>query len=69
MLAVQLKELPLVKLLVERDEGPKPYGPGKRRRLEDRVTVTAAMLTVTVKKQATDISEWLMQEKSCVPDM
>ena len=55
-----MKGTPLVKLLVERNESPKSCGPGKRQRLEDQVTVMAAMLTVTVKKQATDISEWLM---------
>ena len=69
MIAIQSKELSLVKLLVEREERPKSSGFGKRRKLEDRVAVTAAMLTVAVKKQATDIAEWLMQEKSCVPDM
>jgi hypothetical protein len=81
--AVQAKNIPLIRLLlahganpekrekrlVERDERPKSSGSGKRRKLEDRVAVTAAMLTVAVKKQATDIAEWLMQEKSCVPDM
>jgi len=69
MLAIQSKELSLVKLLVERDERRKSSGSGKRRKLGDRVVVTAAMLTVAVKNQATDIAEWLMQEKSCVPDM
>ena len=69
ILAIQSKDLTLVKLLVERDERMGSSGPGKRRKLEDRVAVTAAMLTVAVKKQATDIAEWLMQEKSCVPDL
>jgi hypothetical protein len=69
MIAIQSKELSLVKLLVERDEMLKSSGSGKRRKLEDRVAVTAAMLTVAVKRKAMDIAEWLMQEKSCVPDM
>ena len=69
MIAIQSKELSLVKLLVERDERSKSSRFGKRRKLEDRVAVTAAMLTVAVKRQATDIAEWLVQEKSCVPDM
>jgi ankyrin repeat protein len=69
MLAIQSKELSLVKLLVERDDKLRSSGPGKRRNLEDRVAVTAAMLRVAVKKQATDIAEWLMREKGCVPDM
>ena len=69
MIAIQSKELSLVKLLVERDERLKSSGSGKRRKLEDRVAVTTAMLTVAVKTKATDIAEWLMQEKSCVPDM
>lgn len=69
MIAIQSKELSLVKLLVERDERLKSSGSGKRRKLEDRVAVTAAMLTAAVKKKATDIAEWLMQEKNCVPDM
>lgn len=69
MLAIQSKELSLVKLLVERDERTRSSGPGKRRKMDDRVAVTAAMLTVAVKKRATDIVEWLMQEKSCVPDL
>ena len=68
-LAIQSKKLSLVKLLVERDERLKSSGPGKRRKLEDRVKVTATMLRVAVKKRATDIIEWFMQEKSCVPDM
>ncbi|SRR5258706_1015623 len=69
MIAIQSKDLSLVKLLVEIDERPKSSGFGMRRKLEDRVAVTATMLTVAVKKQATDIAEWLMQEKNCVPDM
>lgn len=69
MLAIQSKELSIVKLLVERDERPKASSPGKRRKLKDRVAVTTTMLRVAVKKQATDIVEWLMQDKSCVPDM
>jgi hypothetical protein len=69
IVAIQSKELSLVKLLVERDEMPKSSGPGKRRKLEDRVAVTAAMLRVAVKEHATDIAEWLVQEKRCVPDM
>ncbi|KZT52332.1 hypothetical protein CALCODRAFT_487230, partial [Calocera cornea HHB12733] len=40
----------------------------KRRRLSDRVEVTAAMLQLAVKLDARDIVQYLM-EKGCVPDM
>ncbi|PCH42238.1 hypothetical protein WOLCODRAFT_132263 [Wolfiporia cocos MD-104 SS10] len=41
----------------------------KKRRLEDRMTATPAMLKMAVKSGAQDIANYLVQEKGCVPDM
>ncbi|KAF7316913.1 hypothetical protein HMN09_00425300 [Mycena chlorophos] len=74
MIAVRKKNLALVKLLVEREEmddlgRPRTGTSAKRRKLEDRVEVTAEMLKVAVKAKARDISDYFMHEKGVVPDM
>lgn len=76
MVAIRQKNLPLVKMLIERDDSA--YGPGdvvnkqrkrKRRRLEDRIPVHREMLKTAVKCDARDIVDYLTVEKGCVPDM
>ncbi|PSR71385.1 hypothetical protein PHLCEN_2v12761 [Hermanssonia centrifuga] len=52
---------------VEEDYGAKKGA--KRRRIEDRVSVNAAMLKAAVACDARDIAEYFMKEKSCIPDM
>ncbi|KAI0635593.1 hypothetical protein C8Q77DRAFT_1053453 [Trametes polyzona] len=49
-------------------KGPRSKS-AKRRKLEDRVSVTPDMLKAAVKCDARDIAEYLMREKGCVPDM
>ena len=72
-IAIHRKDLRLVKMLVERVEtGQSPEGKrtrSKRRRLEDRLAVTPAMLRVAVKYKAQDIVEYFTREKGCIPDM
>ena len=41
----------------------------KKRKMEDRVEVSQAMLQTAVACNARDIVEYFMQEKSCMPDM
>ncbi|KAJ7494615.1 hypothetical protein B0H11DRAFT_2155969 [Mycena galericulata] len=75
LVAIRQKNLPLVRMLVERAEADAPGGKSKgrnknkRRRLEDRMEVTPEMLKAAVKAKARDIAEYLMQEKGCVPDI
>lgn len=64
MVAIRRKDLALLKMLIEH-----PKGAGKRRKLEDRMQMTAEMLRVAVKCDARDIVEYLVVEKGCVPDM
>jgi hypothetical protein len=71
MVAIQRKDLSLVKQLVE----PNPLASrtggssAKRRRLQDRVELNSQMLRTAVKCGASDIADWLMKDKGCVPDM
>lgn len=77
-IAIQKRDLELVKTLVERDAEEdsmsqiiatqKRKTTAKRRRLEDRVEVTAAMLQLAVEVDARDIVEYLM-DKGTRPDM
>ncbi|KAG0708246.1 hypothetical protein DFH29DRAFT_979529 [Suillus ampliporus] len=73
LVAIHRKDLPLVRLLVERvDEESGPDGQkqnGKQRKLEDRVEATPEMLKVAMKLDARDIVEYFMREKGCVPDL
>lgn len=41
----------------------------KKRKIEDRVPVTQAMLQTAVKCDARDIVRYFMEEKACMPDM
>ncbi|KAL0954788.1 hypothetical protein HGRIS_003737 [Hohenbuehelia grisea] len=50
-------------------QGGEPARGAKRRRLEDRMEPSPAMLKVAVKCGARDIADYLMNEKGCVPDM
>lgn len=94
--AIRLKDLSLVKMLIEPLDVAKPTSPSedlphshnkveirrprseddvnrkkstKKRKLEDRVDVSQAMLQTAVACNARDIVEYFMQEKSCMPDM
>ncbi|KAG7093053.1 hypothetical protein E1B28_009346 [Marasmius oreades] len=76
MIAIRQKDLRMVKMLIERrDEefrGTRKRGVNtgnKRRKMEDRISVTAEMLQMAVKCKAHDIAEYFMKEKGCVPDM
>jgi hypothetical protein len=65
-MAIKRRDLSLVRLLVE---PPDERRTGKRRKLADRVKVTAEMLRLAVMCGAQDIAEYLMNEKGCVPDL
>jgi len=65
--AIGLKDLELMQLLVERDP-VQVKGGSKKRRREDRVSVTPAMLDTAVKADARDIVQYFM-EKGVVPSM
>ena len=66
MVAIQKKDLQMVRLLVEGDIGGS--GSAKRRRVPDRVTCTRAMLQRAVKVEAQDIVQYLL-ERGVTPDM
>lgn len=70
-LAIQRRDLSLVKLLVEpsktSEAGTKSGG--KRRRVSDRLELGSPHLRVAVQAQADDIVDWLVREKHCVPDL
>ena len=91
--AVRLKDLSLVKMLIEPGNALQSSSPsesssdkrveirrrhteenaaggrGKKRKMEDRVEVSQAMLQTAIACNARDIVEYFMQEKSCMPDM
>jgi hypothetical protein len=73
--AVRKKDLPLVKLLIEPDVLPPETVVGskankaKRRRIEDRVTISSDMLKAAVMRNAKDIVKYFINEKNCIPDM
>lgn len=106
--AIQMHDLGLVKMLVERGDTPstdipssvsRQSNPGRRagcdegvnggsmdgspeeggeekvasgvkkRKMEDRVKVTPALLHTAVKHRATHIADWMMHEKGCMPEM
>ncbi|RXW20365.1 hypothetical protein EST38_g5474 [Candolleomyces aberdarensis] len=70
IVAIRQKNLPLVKMLIERQESPSgPSSSKKRRRLEDRVKPDVKMLKEAVRCKARDITEYLYHEKGVVPDM
>lgn len=64
MVAIRRKDLSLVRMLIERQNGTT-----KRRKVEDRMHVTSDMLRVAVKCDAGEIVKYLMSEKGCIPDM
>lgn len=73
-IAIYRKDLPMVKMLVERSEktNTRPEGRSagvKRRKLEDRVSVTPEMVRAAVKCKAQDIVEYFTREKGCIPDI
>lgn len=84
IVAIRNKDLAMTKLLIERSEqlqqssspksaaGPATQsngGRGKKRKLEDRVSVTPEMLKAAIQCDARAIVEYLMDEKGCVPDL
>jgi hypothetical protein len=69
-LAINRRELSLVRLLIEPpDAPPDELMAGKRRKLADRIKVTSEMLRLAVLYGAQDIAEYFMNEKGCVPDI
>lgn len=66
MVAIQKKDLQMVRLLIERDLGGS--GGAKRRRVPDRVACTRVMLQRAVKIGALDIVQYLLA-KGVTPDM
>ncbi|KAI6099818.1 hypothetical protein F5141DRAFT_398689 [Pisolithus sp. B1] len=74
LIAISRRDLPMVRMLVERPETThaQPVGEragAKRRRLGDRVSVTPEMLRAAVKCKAQDIIEYFTREKGCIPDI
>lgn len=67
-IAIQKRDLSLVKMLVEPDKSSSSGG-GKRRKVADRVVLGSAHLRVAVQAKARDIIDYLVHEKGCVPDM
>lgn len=72
--AIHRRDLLMVRMLVERSETAHNLPEGrkaeaKRRRLEDRVSVTPEMLRAAVKCKAQDIVEYFTKEKGCIPDI
>lgn len=73
--AIRKKDLSLVKLLIEPNPNPSETQEGgkinkpKRRKIEDRVTVSSDMLKAAVRRNAKDIVNYFINEKACVPDM
>ncbi|PPQ67471.1 hypothetical protein CVT25_006012 [Psilocybe cyanescens] len=65
--AIRQKNLEMVKLLVERQESKKKKG--KRRKIEDRLSLDSDMLKIAVMANAHDIVEYLYREKKILPDM
>ena len=65
MVAIQKKDLQMVKLLVEREPGGNAP---KRRRIPDRVVCTRAMLHRAAKAGAQDIVQYLLA-KGLTPDI
>jgi hypothetical protein len=74
--AIRKKDLELLKLLVERspsdqDSGTRDGKQGwkKRRKLSDRVRLDADLLNVAIGAGASDIVNFLYEEKGVVPNM
>ncbi|KAL7414673.1 hypothetical protein BDY24DRAFT_384167 [Mrakia frigida] len=69
-IAAGKKDLALVRLLIEVEEGTEGATVGgKRRRVQDRVTVTNQMLNYAVKYKAMEVIEYFVNEKGAKPDM
>ncbi|KAI6103888.1 hypothetical protein EDD16DRAFT_1900377 [Pisolithus croceorrhizus] len=70
LIAISRRDLPMVRMLVERSETthaqPMGEGAGAER---DRVSVTPEMLRIAVKCKAQDIIEYFTREKGCIPDI
>jgi len=66
MVAIQKKDLQMVRLLIEGDLGD--CGGAKRRRVPDRFVCTRAMLQRAAKVEAQDIVQYLLA-KGVTPDM
>lgn len=65
--AIRRKDLPLVRMLIEREDAQKT--PGKKARMEDRIDVNLSMLRLAAGYGARDIAEYFMKEKGCQPDI
>jgi hypothetical protein len=78
LVAIRSKDLHMTRILIERTEqaasgiaggSTSSTGRGKKRKLEDRVTISSEMLKAAIQCDARDIVDYLMNEKGCVPDM
>jgi hypothetical protein len=69
LLAIHQRNLDLVKLLVEGNNQRKEGHVRKKKKKEDIVDVDNILLAAAVRANATDIVEWLVTEKGCVPDI
>lgn len=67
--AIHQRDLKLVKILVEGGNKSTEGYSHKRRKKLDNVKVDSFLLAAAVKAKATDIVEWLVKEKGCVPDI
>jgi hypothetical protein len=65
--AIRQKNLKIVKMLVERSDCHKEKG--KKRKLEDRISLDSRMLKIAVMSNAPDIVEYIHREKRVVPDV
>lgn len=54
---------------VEKGHDRKVASGAKKRKMEDRMKVTPALLHMAVKHRATHIAAWMMHEKGCMPEL
>lgn len=68
LIAIQQRDLELVKLLVNSEEKREEVD-SKKKSKQDSSSMNSILLDEAVKARASDIVEWLVKEKGCVPDM
>jgi len=66
-MAIRMKDEALVRMLIEVE--PEVSSGSKKRRRNDRIEVTPALLDVAAKEDARDIVRYFMEEKGCIPNM
>ncbi|ODO09917.1 hypothetical protein I350_02140 [Cryptococcus amylolentus CBS 6273] len=70
-IAISMKDLQMVKMLIERQPGEetKTDSPAKRVKLGDRVTVGTRMVETAIKKGANEIVNYLVHDKKVMPPL